>query len=176
MVPSTAEKVSEAGVSEATGAGGGAVPAPLSATICGDPAALSATKRVAVKLAAEAGLKVTDIEQLAPAASVLPHVLVSLNSLGFAPAIVIPVMVSDAFPVFDSEMLGADAVAPTTVFGKATIVGFSDACGVLEAETVKVSALEVPPPGAGFVTVTDGDPTSATSLARIDAVSFVALT
>jgi len=41
---------------------------------------------------------------------------------------------------------------------------------------VNVSAFDVPPPGAGFVTVTAGVPALATSPARIDAVTFVALT
>jgi hypothetical protein len=44
-----------AGLSEATGA----VPVPVSATVCGDPEALSATESVAEKLVAEAGVKVT---------------------------------------------------------------------------------------------------------------------
>ena len=44
-----------AGLSEAAGA----VPVPVSDTVCGEPEALSATDRVAEKLAAEAGVKVT---------------------------------------------------------------------------------------------------------------------
>jgi hypothetical protein len=40
---------------------------------------------------------------------------------------------------------------------------------------VNVSADDVPPPGGGVVTRTDAVPTEATSLARIDAVSFVLL-
>ena len=39
------------------------------------------------------------------------------------------------------------------------------------ALTVKVTALEVPPPGVGFVTVTAGVPTLATSVARMAAVT-----
>jgi len=42
-------------LSEATGA----VPVPVSDEVCGEPLALSATESVAVKLAAEAGVKVT---------------------------------------------------------------------------------------------------------------------
>lgn len=49
---------------------------PVTVTICGEPVALSATETVAAKLAAEAGMKVTEMEQLAPAASVVPQVLV----------------------------------------------------------------------------------------------------
>ena len=44
-----------AGLREAAGA----VPVPLSATVCGEPDALSATESVAEKLVAEAGVKVT---------------------------------------------------------------------------------------------------------------------
>jgi len=47
-----------AGVSAAIGAGG-VVPVPVSVELCGEPAALSATERVAEKLAAEAGVNVT---------------------------------------------------------------------------------------------------------------------
>ena len=42
-------------LSEATGA----VPVPVRVEVCGDPLALSATESVAVKLEAEAGVKVT---------------------------------------------------------------------------------------------------------------------
>ena len=44
-----------AGLSEAAGA----VPVPVSDTVCGEPEALSATDSVAEKLVAEAGVKVT---------------------------------------------------------------------------------------------------------------------
>jgi len=98
-VPVCAEKLSEVGVSEVAGAGA-AVPVPVSATVCGEPVALSATETVAAKLAAEAGVKVTEIEQLAPAASVEPHALVCAKSLGLAPPMLMPVMFSTASPVF----------------------------------------------------------------------------
>jgi hypothetical protein len=104
VAPVTEVKLSEAGVSEATGASG-AVPVPLRLVVCGDPEALSATERVAVKLAAEAGVKMTEIEQLEPADNELPQVLVWLKSAGFGPATVIPLMSSVALPGFDSVML-----------------------------------------------------------------------
>jgi 3D (Asp-Asp-Asp) domain-containing protein len=44
------------------------------------------------------------------------------------------------------------------------------------AVTLKFTAFDVPPPGVGFVTVTGGVPTVVTSLARIAAVTCVALT
>ena len=73
--PVLAEKVSEVGERETAGAAA-VVPVPLSVTVCGEPVALSATESVAAKLATEAGVKVTEIEQLALAASALPQVLV----------------------------------------------------------------------------------------------------
>jgi len=88
-------------VSEKSVATGG-VPVPLSVVVCGEPAALSATEMEAVKLAADAGVKVTEIVQLAAAASIAPQVVVSAKSAGFAPFRVMPVMVSAALPVFDS--------------------------------------------------------------------------
>jgi hypothetical protein len=48
--------------------------------------------------------------------------------------------------------------------------------GFCAAVIVNVTELDVPPPGVGFVTVTAGVPVDVTSLARIDAVSCVALT
>jgi hypothetical protein len=62
--------------------------------------ALSVTDNVAVKVAAEAGVKVTAMEQVAFAASELPQVLVCAKSLGLAPVMEIPEMVSAAVPVF----------------------------------------------------------------------------
>ena len=60
-------------------------------------------------------------------------------------------------------MLGEDGVTVTV-----GVIAF--------AVTLKVKAFEAPPPGEGFVTVTEGVPALATSEARIAAVTFVALT
>jgi hypothetical protein len=64
VAPVTAVKLSELGVSETTGALA-AIPVPERAAVCGEPAALSVTESVAVKLAADAGVKVTEMEQFA---------------------------------------------------------------------------------------------------------------
>ena len=66
-------KVSDAGVIVT-----GATAVPESATDCGEPVALSATLTVAVRLPVAVGLKVTEIVQLAAAASEAPQVVVSL--------------------------------------------------------------------------------------------------
>lgn len=124
VAPETAVKVSVAGVSEAMGAAG-AVPVPLKATVCGEPEALSAMERVAVKLAAEAGVKVREIEQLDPAATEAPHVLVCAKSVGLAPVMVMPLMLRAAVPGFDS-VTGIDgAVVFAVVAGNMTAPGLS---------------------------------------------------
>ena len=55
VVPTAVFGKLSVGLSEAAGA----VPVPLSDTVCGEPEALSATESVAEKLDAEAGVKVT---------------------------------------------------------------------------------------------------------------------
>ena len=52
--------------------------------------ALSATLIEAVRKPAAAGTNLTETLQLAPAANVAPHVVVSVNDDGSAPPIVIP--------------------------------------------------------------------------------------
>jgi hypothetical protein len=54
----------------------GAVPVPVRATLCGLPAASSVTVMPALRLPAAVGEKVTEIVQLALAASVVGHVFV----------------------------------------------------------------------------------------------------
>lgn len=101
MVPVTAEKLSEAGVNETTGAGS-ATPVPLSATVCGEPVALSVTETAAAKLAPEIGVKVTEMVQLEPTTSEAPQVFVWLKSEEFAPVIAIAEIESAAVPGFES--------------------------------------------------------------------------
>jgi hypothetical protein len=98
VVPAVAEKLSAVlGRRLTTGAGAGFA-VPLSATVCGEPDALSATDSIAVSLPAELGEKVMLTEQVAPAASIEPQLLVSEKVLAFAPVIEIPVSDSDAVP------------------------------------------------------------------------------
>lgn len=74
---------------------------------------LSATEMAAVNVVAEAGVKVTEIEQVPAAASVLPQVVVSAKSVGLAPVIEMPVIVSAALPGFESVTVCAEVVTPT---------------------------------------------------------------
>jgi nicotinamidase-related amidase len=75
------------------------VPVPNTVTLCVLPAALSVTVRAAVRDPLAVGVKVTLIEQLAPAATELPHVLVWAKSLGLVPVRAMLVMVKAALPV-----------------------------------------------------------------------------
>jgi hypothetical protein len=155
---------------------GADTPVPLSVAVCGEFAALSDTDNVAVKLAADAGVKVTVMPQESPAPSVAVQVSVSAKSEEFVPVMLMLLMVSVAVPGFDNMITGAVAVAATTVLGKVTVAVLSEASGTEGALTVKLTAAEVPPPGDGFVTVTGAVPALAISVARIAAVSWVALT
>lgn len=111
---------------------------PLRAEICGELDALSATESVAVKLAADAGVKVTEMVQFALAASVLPQVVVAASkSLGFVPVILMAMPVSEAVPVLKSVALIAVAVEPTDVLGKARVAGANDAWGAVAVTTAE---------------------------------------
>ena len=118
----------------------GALPVPLRVAVCGEAAALSATKSIAVNVAAEAGVNVTEKVQLAEAARVTPHVVVSAKSAGLAPVMLMPLMLSVAFPVLDSVTVCAAAVEPAVVDAKARVVGESVATGAAGATPVPVNA------------------------------------
>jgi len=104
-----------------------ATPVPVSETGCGDPNALSATSSEADSAPTVNGLNVTVIAQLAPAAKLVPHVLVCVKSVGFAPPMLIPLpvplSVSADFPVFFSVMVCVAAATPSVVVGKVRLAG-----------------------------------------------------
>jgi hypothetical protein len=54
---------------------------------------------------ATAGVKVTEIVQLAPAATLLPQLLVALKSVPLVPVTAMPVRVSVAVPALESVMV-----------------------------------------------------------------------
>jgi hypothetical protein len=115
--------LSVTGVKETTGAVPVAVPARL--TACGDPVALSATLSEAVREPADTGTNLTEILQLAPAANVVPQVVVSVNDDGSAPTTVIPpvLMSRIAVLVFFNVTTLAALVDPTAVLAKVKLVG-----------------------------------------------------
>jgi len=122
------EKVSGFGLNTACGTSG-TVAVPLTTADCGEPVALSATEIAALRPPAEAGVKLTVIVQLAPAASELPQLFDCLKLLAFAPVTEMLVIVSAAVPGFDSVIGKAVAAAPTNVLGNASGFGLSIACG-----------------------------------------------
>jgi len=71
-----------------------AVPIPLKVTVCGLLVALSVMVTAAVRVLMVVGLKVTLIEQLAPAASDVPQLLVSEKSFVFVPVMAMLVIVT----------------------------------------------------------------------------------
>jgi hypothetical protein len=75
-----------------------AVPVPESGTVCGLPAALSATARVADRFPVAAGLKLTLMVQLALAATLDPQLLVWEKSPALVPEIVMLETVKAALP------------------------------------------------------------------------------
>ena len=78
------------------------MPVPESATVCGEPVALSATLSDAAKPVADAGVKVTAMLQLALMASEAPQALTSAKSVGLVPVSEMLEMVSGAVPVLES--------------------------------------------------------------------------
>lgn len=88
-------KVRLVGVTPATGA----LPVPVRLTNCGLPAALSAMLTEAVRVPIAAGVNVTLIVHVPFTATELPHVLVTVKSLGSVPVAPILVIVKLAFPV-----------------------------------------------------------------------------
>jgi len=101
------------------------VPVPVSVAVCGDPLALSATEIAALRLLAAPGVNVTEMVQLAPAASDVLQLLLSPKLLALAPVTEMPVIVSAAVPGFDSVIGNGVAAVPTRVLGKASGLGLS---------------------------------------------------
>jgi hypothetical protein len=119
---------------------GRGVPVPPSVTLCGEPVALSVTESVALRLAADAGEKVTEMVQLAPAASDSPQVFVWAKSAAFVPAIAMLVIDSAALPVLVSVAVCAALVAPLSAVNVSD-GGVSDATGAATTTAVTVTVL-----------------------------------
>lgn len=115
----------------------GAWPVPVSATVWGELVALSTTVRVAVSVPATDGVKVMERVQVAPAATLLPQVLVWLKVAAFVPLRLMELMASVAEPVLVSVTVCAGLVLATTE------ANVSDA---LLSETAGVPGCVPPPP------------------------------
>jgi hypothetical protein len=135
----------------------GTNPVPLSATVWGAPGALSLTEIAAERAPAPVGLKVTEIVQLAPAASVLGatgHVFVCAKSPAFAPPRPIELIVSAPVPEFVSVTFCAGLVVPINRLPKLRLVGENVTAGD-GATPVPLSATACGLPGALSVIVTE---------------------
>ena len=120
----------------------GTVPVPVSALVCGDPAALSATDSVAPKLPAPEGVNVTAIVQFAPAASADPQADVSAKALAFAPPSVTPEIASGALPEFVSVNVCAVLVVPAVKLPKFAVAGVSVAAGAAGTAPLQLNATD----------------------------------
>jgi len=89
------------------------VPVPERLTVCGLPLALSVMLTEAVRLPLAGGVKVTLIVQWAPAATELPHVLVSAKFLLLVPMTARLVILKVALPVLLRVTVCALLVVPT---------------------------------------------------------------
>ena len=104
--------------------GGGAVPVPLNATLCGEPVALSVMERLADKVPAEAGSNSTETVQLAPAARVEPHVFAdAVNDDASAPVMASDVRVTVPVPVFFTVTFCAADGDPTVADANVRLLG-----------------------------------------------------
>ena len=91
-----------------------AVPVPVRGTLCGLPAALSVKVAAADSALVNEGVKVTLSEQLLPAATELPQVLLAREkSLLLVPVTAMLVMDRATLPVFVSVTVCAALVVPT---------------------------------------------------------------
>ena len=95
-----------------------AAPVPLKPTVCGEPAALSATLSDAANVPAAFGLNAIVMPHDALTARVDPQVWVCENDAAPVPVILMLEMFSVAVPVFVKLIAGAVFVDPTTVLLK----------------------------------------------------------
>ena len=134
----------------------GAMPLPLSATVCGDPGASSLTETLALRDPVALGLKLTEIEQLAPGARVegeSGQVFVCAKSPAFAPVTPIELIVSAPVPVFVRVTFWPELVVPTCCWPKPRLVGEKPTAGA-GATPVPLSATVCGEPGASSVIAT----------------------
>lgn len=99
----------------------GAVPVPVSETDCGEPAALSIMASVPRLVPIAVGVNVTEIVQLAPAATLAPQVFVSAKS----PEAAIEVIFKAAASELVSITVCAVLVVPSVCEAKVRLAGVS---------------------------------------------------
>ena len=138
LLPDVTDWLAGVAAIEKSAAAGGAVATPVSELVCGEPEALSLTESVAASVPVEVGSNVIEMVQDAPAASVLPQVLVLAKDALLAPVRLMPVIVSGAWPVLVSVAFCVADVVPVVV-EKASEAGVRVAAGADAAVTVPLS-------------------------------------
>jgi len=109
----------------------------LSATVCGEPPASSATNKFAVRCPGAIGLNTTEIVQLAETATGAAQLLVKLKSPGFGPPSETPERCSVALPVLVTVTVCAALDVPSVVV---------ENDGPLDGENVIAGAAATPVP------------------------------
>jgi len=153
-----------------------AVPIPVRLTVCGLFAALSLIESVAARLPVAEGVKVTLTAQVPSGITVAPEQVSALfaKSLAFVPPIVTVDVVRLTVPVLVTVSVWVALVVLRGWLPKLKPGADKLTRGGLLI--VKVSPPDVPPPGDGFTTVTEAVPAVVMSLAKMAAVTCVALT
>ena len=114
------------------------LPVPVNDTVCGEPLALSVIVRVPVRVPPEVGVKVTAIAQFAPAATLVPQVLVSAKS----PVAAMDVRLKAPVPLLVSVTDCAVLVEPVFCEAKVRLVGASVTAGAVTTGAVPVPLRE----------------------------------
>ena len=109
---------------------------------------MSATEMAALRLPADAGVKVTLMVQVPPAASDVPQLLVCPKLLALVPATPMFEIARAALPGFDSVIGNGVAAVPTFVLGNASGLGLSTACGTSGTVPVPVTTADCGEPDA----------------------------
>lgn len=109
-------------------------PPPLKATVCGEPVTLSVIVTVPVRVPAAVGVKVTEIVQLPPAATLDPQFCVSAKSTDA----VMEVTDRAAVPGLVSVTVWAALVVPSLCGAKVRLAGESATAGAVTRETAPV--------------------------------------
>jgi hypothetical protein len=137
------------------------VPVPERLTVCGLPRALSVILTEALRLPLAEGVNVTLIVQEEPAATHLPHVLVSAKLVRLVPLTTMLDIINVALPVLRRLTVRALLVLPTVWLPKARLVGerltaaeplpkrITD-CGLTVPLSVRVTAAARVPLAAGL--------------------------
>ena len=104
-------------------------PVPLKLTVWGLLIALSVMASDAPRDPVAAGVNVTLIVQLAPAATLLPQVFVWAKSPGFGPPMAMLEMFREALPMFESVTVCGELVVPVFCWLKVRLAGDNDTAG-----------------------------------------------